>query len=65
LVRNEINMEENLDKYLLSKREYNKAKKMTDEQLFKNDICPECLHKIIDGKCLLHGTKEQIKMFRW
>ena len=51
-------------KYELTPKEYKKALTMSDEQLFEKNICPECIHRMEDGKCLLHGSENQIKMFR-
>ena len=46
--------------YELSAEEYTKASKLTFDELLSHNICPECMHKMVNGKCLLHGTRDQI-----
>ncbi len=53
-----------MNKYELTNKEYKRALKMNDNERLEKNICPVCLHKMIDGICLIHGTKEQIMMFK-
>jgi GNAT superfamily N-acetyltransferase len=53
-------IKEGHSEYELSDEEYTKAKKLSFDELINHNICPECMHRMVAGKCLLHGTRDQI-----
>ena len=59
-LQNKNKIKESGNGYELSDEEYNRAKKLNFDELINLNICPECMHKMVNGKCLLHGTRDQI-----
>ncbi|MFA4870991.1 MAG: hypothetical protein WC623_22520 [Pedobacter sp.] len=49
----------------LSDKEFDKASKLSWIQLLNEGICPECMHRLKKGECLIHGSENQIRIMKY